>query len=129
MKSQTDANTLAVVEELPAISSCHLDYKRPAVMTIESNSSNEMVSNYGENDPDYSPSSSCNDIESDEEINDPAEEKIWIIFESDLDKLFLFCYECGNIITSKTKHCKGEACSHLKLHAYVDIQKHGNHNP
>ena len=143
VKTQTDTNTLAVVEELPAISNSHLDYKpleeynysaaslESSDLSIspemtgdqqinvdemqtstfsfaESNSSNdEMDSNYCEDDPDYSPSSSCDDIESDEEINHPVEKKKWIIFERELDKHFLFCYECGNIITSKTKHCKG----------------------
>ncbi len=151
VKTQTDTNTLAVVEELSTMSKSHPDYKpleehNYSATSLESSDSpispdmtgnqtinvnqkqtstfsepkltqnlepadsnssdDEMVSKY-EDDPEYSPSSSCDDTESDEEINDPVEERKWIIFESELDKLFLFCYECGNIITSKTKHCKG----------------------
>ena len=43
----------------------------------ESNSSNDEVDSYYGG---YSPCSSCDDIEIDEEINDPDEEKKWIIF-------------------------------------------------
>ena len=35
------------------------------------------------------------------------EETKFIVFESELDKLFKFCQQCGNIIATKTKHCKG----------------------
>ncbi len=135
VKTQTDTNTLAVVEELSTMSKSHPDYKpleehNYSAASLESSDSpispdmtgnqtinvnqkqtstfsepkltqnlepaksnssdDEMVSKY-EDDPEYSPSSSCDDTESDEEINDPVEERKWIIFESELDKLFLFC--------------------------------------
>ena len=55
----------------------------------------------------YSPSSSSEDIESEDDNANAAEEKKYIVFENELDKLFKFCQQCESIIATKTKHLKG----------------------
>ena len=47
------------------------------------------------------------DIESEDDNANAAEEKKYIVFENKLDKLFKFCQQCGSIIVTKTKHLKG----------------------
>ena len=70
-------------------------------------SDDDLDSNCYEDDPMYSPSSSSEDTENEDENINPVEDKKWIVFESKLNKLFLFCHQCGNIITNKTEHCEG----------------------
>ena len=55
----------------------------------------------------YSLSSSNDDIDSEDDSPNGAEERKFIVFESELDKRFKFCQQCGNIIATKTKHCEG----------------------
>ena len=45
--------------------------------------------------------------DSEDGSSNSAEERKLIIFESELDKLFRFCQQCGSIVATKTKYFKG----------------------
>ena len=125
-----ESSDLSISPEMTGNQHTNVDEMQTSTFSFaESNSSNdEMDSNYGENDPDYSPSNSCDDIESDEEINDPVEEKNGLFLKVSWINFFYSAMNVETLSQVKQNIVK-EACSQLKLHAYVDIQKHGNHNP
>ena len=76
------------------------------------NSDSEHCGIPSDNSSDYSPVSPATSDESidsnyeDTDVPTSGEKKI-IVFESQLDKLFRVCQQCGSIITSKTKHYQG----------------------
>ena len=76
----------------------------------------------------YSPSSSSEDIESDDDNANAAEEKKYIVFENELDKLFKFCQQCGSIIATKTKHLRGSMITIKSILVYTGTQIQGNHS-
>ena len=76
----------------------------------------------------YSPSSSSEDIESEDDNANAAEEKKYIVFENELDKLFKFCQQCGSIIATKTKHLRGSMITIKSILVYTGTQIQGNHS-
>lgn len=127
VKTQTDTNILTNAAECATESGKHLEDKNlvghlqhhsysagppkssPHPEPAENQGSDsELDGNFSSDDsPMYSPSSDSEDIESEDDNVNPTEEKKLIVFESELDKLFKFCQQCGNITTTKTKQFKG----------------------
>ena len=89
-------------------------------LTEVQNSDNDLEAH--EDNATNFPSSSSDDINCADENVHVTKEKKWIVFKSECDKRFVFCSQCGSIITTETKHSKGSA----RIIKTTCLQMHSN---
>jgi len=111
--TETDHVTSCDTQQMPAPTSSPYSSLQHSQHTASSQETDSQLTNHS--DKTYNPDTDS-DVEADGKNNNLTEQPVelmtkYLVFESELEKLFIYCSSCGALITKTDKHLNGSMLS------------------